>query len=130
MDNVLLRGLKGISKCFFVRIHHIWRIVMGRQQQSYLGIGTVGSNLLVALGLDYIDETATYTNSITEMYRVLGIAARQSIYNEFLEITEKDGSYINAHHLGLLTDRMTYSHKMISIFRHGINNTTYCEGVI
>ena len=75
------------------------------------------------MALDYIDVNKTYTNSVTEMYKTLGIeAARQSIYNEFLEITEKDGTYINRHHLGLLTDRMTYSHKMISIFRHGINN--------
>ena len=33
-----------------------------------------------------------------------------------------DGTYVNAHHLGLLCDRMTYTNKMISIFRHGINN--------
>ena len=31
-------------------------------------------------------------------------------------------TYINEHHLTLLCDRMTYSAKMISIFRHGINN--------
>ena len=31
-------------------------------------------------------------------------------------------TYINEHHLGILVDRMTYCYKMISIFRHGINN--------
>ena len=35
---------------------------------------------------------------------------------------EFDGAYVNAHHMGLLSDRMTFSSKLISIFRHGINN--------
>ena len=35
---------------------------------------------------------------------------------------EFDSSYINSHHLGVLCDRMTYTHKLISIFRHGINS--------
>jgi DNA-directed RNA polymerase II subunit RPB1 len=38
------------------------------------------------------------------------------------EVLEFDGAYVNAHHMALLCDRMTFSHKMISIFRHGINN--------
>ena len=33
-----------------------------------------------------------------------------------------EGGLPNTHHLSLLCDRMTYSYKMISIFRHGINN--------
>jgi DNA-directed RNA polymerase II subunit RPB1 len=38
------------------------------------------------------------------------------------EVLEFDGSYVNAHHMALLCDRMTFSIKLISIFRHGINN--------
>jgi DNA-directed RNA polymerase II subunit RPB1 len=57
------------------------------------------------------------------VYDVLGIeAARQAIYNELAEVIEFDGTYINYHHLCLLCDRMTYTNKLISIFRHGINN--------
>ena len=37
-------------------------------------------------------------------------------------VLEFDGAYVNAHHMALLCDRMTFSKKMISIFRHGINN--------
>ena len=58
-----------------------------------------------------------------ETYNVFGIeAARQTVYNELVEVIEFDGTYVNAHHLGILCDRMTYTNKMISIFRHGINN--------
>ena len=85
-------------------------------------LDTVGTNLLDILALDYIDTTKTYSNDIQEMYKVFGIeAARQSIYNEFTEVM-LEGGLPNDHHLSLLCDRMTYSYKMISIFRHGINN--------
>jgi DNA-directed RNA polymerase II subunit RPB1 len=39
-----------------------------------------------------------------------------------VEVIEFDGVYVNHHHFSLLCDRMTFSYKMISIFRHGINN--------
>ena len=75
------------------------------------------------LGVDFIDGTRTFTNDIQEIYRVLGIeAARQSILNEIKEVMEFDDTYINYHHLSLLCDRMTCNDKMVSIFRHGINN--------
>ena len=62
------------------------------------------------------------SNDIQEMYKVFGIeVARQCIYNEFTEVM-LEGGLPNDHHLSLLCDRMTYSYKMISIFRHGINN--------
>jgi DNA-directed RNA polymerase II subunit RPB1 len=58
-----------------------------------------------------------------EIYNVLGIeAARQSIYNEIADVIEFDGTYVNYHHMCMLCDRMTYNSKLISIFRHGINN--------
>ena len=86
-------------------------------------IDTVGTNLLDLLGLNYIDNTRTITNDIQEIYKVLGLeAARQSIINEISEVIEFDSTYIDYHHLSVLCDRMTCNLKMISIFRHGINN--------
>ena len=124
LNNINIRGIKNISKVLLRKEPGLIEYKDGKYEPLQIWVlDTVGSNLLDTLALDYIDVNKTYTNSVTEMYRTLGIeAARQSIYNEFLEITEKDGTYINRHHLGLLTDRMTYSYKMISIFRHGINN--------
>jgi DNA-directed RNA polymerase II subunit RPB1 len=75
------------------------------------------------LGLDYIESTRTISNDIVEIFDVLGVeAARRTIYNELAEVLEFDGSYLNYHHMALLCDRMTYTQKLISIFRHGINN--------
>jgi DNA-directed RNA polymerase II subunit RPB1 len=39
-----------------------------------------------------------------------------------VEVVEFDGTYINFHNYSVLVDRMTYTEKLISIFRHGINN--------
>ena len=65
----------------------------------------------------------TYTNDIHEIHKTLGIeAARQAIFNEISEVIEFDNTYINYHHISVLCDRMTCSDKMISIFRHGLNN--------
>jgi DNA-directed RNA polymerase II subunit RPB1 len=79
--------------------------------------------MLSVLALDYIDPNRTISNDIVEVFNVLGIeAARQTIYNELIEVIEFDGTYINSHNFSVLCDRMTYTNKMISIFRHGINN--------
>ena len=86
---------------------------------------TDGSNLLETLGLDFIDSTKTVTNSIVEMHNVLGIeAARNCIFEELHDVIAFDGTYINSHHMDMLCDRMCYNTKMVSIFRHGINNDT------
>jgi len=125
MENIVLRGVKKISKVNL-------RKVVGEMTETDVGtfvqkdswvLDTVGTNLLGILGLDYIDYTRTVTNDIREIYAVLGVeAARQSIFNELLEVLEFDGAYINYHHLSLLVDRMTCNDSMTSIFRHGINS--------
>ena len=51
-------------------------------------LDTVGSNLIDLLALDFIDYTKTTSTHIPEVYNVLGIeAARQTIYNEIVEVT-------------------------------------------
>ena len=93
------------------------------KKQDIIVLDTVGSNLMDVLALNYIDNKRTFSNDIVEMYKTLGIeAARQSIFNELTEVIEFDGTYINYHNYSVLCDRMTYTSKMISIFRHGINN--------
>ena len=86
-------------------------------------LDTIGTNLIEILGLDSIDPNNTISNDIQETYKVLGIeAARQCIYNEIWEAFDANGTYINYRHLALLCDRMCATKKLVSIFRHGINN--------
>jgi DNA-directed RNA polymerase II subunit RPB1 len=124
LQNVVLRGIKGINKVIIRKIKDNMVESNGiYKKQDIWVLDTVGTNLLDVLGLDYIDNTRTFSNDITEVYNVLGIeAARQAIYNELAEVIEFDGTYINSHNYSVLVDRMTFTSKMISIFRHGINN--------
>ena len=124
LQNVVLRGVKGINKVIIRKIKDNMVENNGvYKKQDIWVLDTIGTNLLDVLGLDYIDSNRTFSNDITEVYNVLGIeAARQVIYNELADVIEFDGTYINSHNYTVLVDRMTFTSKMISIFRHGINN--------
>jgi DNA-directed RNA polymerase II subunit RPB1 len=122
LNNIVLRGVKGIKKVMLRKIKNTLTKADGvyTKKDSWV-LDTMGTNLVHMLGLDYIDSKRTVSNDIQEVYRVFGIeAARQAIYNELAEVF--DDSPINYHHVCLLCDRMTVSSSMISIFRHGINS--------
>ena len=124
LQNIVLRGIKGINKVILRKIKD--NVVENSgvyKKQDIWVLDTVGTNMMDILALDYIDSTRTFSNDIVEIFHVLGIeAARQAIYNEIVDVIEFDGTYINSHHFSVLCDRMTATSKMISIFRHGINN--------
>ena len=124
LNGIVLRGVKNINKVILRKVKDNLIEKGGSYKREDIWVlDTIGTNLLDVLGLDYIDSNRTLSNDIMEIFDVLGMeAARQCIYNELSEVLEFDGAYVNAHHMGLLCDRMTFSHKMISIFRHGINN--------
>lgn len=124
LQKIVLRGIEGIHKVVLRKIvDNVVEINGMYKKQDIWVIDTIGTNLMDVLGLDYIDNTRTISNDIVEIYNVLGIeAARQAICNELMEVVEFDGTYINYHNYSVLADRMTFTHKLISIFRHGINN--------
>ena len=124
LEKVVLRGIEGLNKVMLRKVlDNVVEINGIYKKQDIWVLDTIGTNLLDVLGLDYIDNTRTFSNDIIEIYDILGIeAARQTIYNELVEVVEFDGTYINYHNYSVLVDRMTFTHKLISIFRHGINN--------
>ena len=124
LNQVVLRGTEHIHKINIREINDYLRYEDGEYTKNKIYVlDTVGSNLSEILTLDYIDFKKTFSNNIMEMKQVLGIeAARKCLFNEIRELMEFAGTYINHHHIGLLCDRMSYNDKMVSIFRHGINN--------
>ena len=124
MNNIIIRGIKKINKVILRKIKDNVVEMNGiYKKQDIWVLDTIGTNMMDILALDYIDAKRTHSNDIIEIYNVFGIeAARQTIYNELAEVIEFDGTYVNYHHMCILCDRMTFTHKLISIFRHGINN--------
>jgi intein/homing endonuclease len=124
LNNIVLRGVDGIS---YVTPRKLQNMVVKDEgkfsKKDIWVLDTTGSNLLEALGMDFIDYARTYSNDIREVFDTLGIeAARQMLYNELSEVMEFADTYINYHHLSLLCDRMTSTENMVPIFRSGILN--------
>jgi len=124
LQNVVLRGIKGIDKVILRKIKdNVFEKNGVYKKEDIWVLDTVGTNMLDILGLDYIDNKRVLSNDIVEVYNILGIeAARQTIFNELVDVISYDGTYINYHNYGILCDRMTATSKLISISRHGINN--------
>lgn len=124
LHNTVLRGIKNIGRVTMRKIKD--NVVENNGvfvKKDIWVLDTVGTNMIDVMGLDFIDPYRTFSNDIVEVYETLGIeAARQAIYNEMVDVIEFDGTYINYHNFSVLIDRMTFTHKIISIFRHGINN--------
>ena len=123
LKNVILRGIKDIPKVLLRKIPNTSVKENGNYQSKDIWVlDTVGSNLKDILTLDNIDINKTFSNDIQEVYKVLGIeAARQCVHDELIECFAGVGK-INYHHTTMLCDRICATQKMVSIFRHGINN--------
>nr|QDY51984.1 RNA polymerase Rpb1, domain 5 [Mimiviridae sp. ChoanoV1] len=88
-------------------------------------LDTDGSNLQEILAFDEVDIVNTFSNDIIETYNVFGIdAAKQLLINEFTEVLDSSGNYVNYRHISLLCDFMTNKGSLVSIDRFGINRDT------
>jgi DNA-directed RNA polymerase subunit A" len=102
-------------------IEGIQRAVIRKVGGGYV-IYTEGSNLEKVLEVDNVDRSRTTTNSIMEIFEVLGIeAARNSIINEASRTLEEQGLTVDIRHIMLVSDLMTNDGDVKAIGRHGIS---------
>ena len=129
LDDLLLNGVKGISRAFIseklcTKIEHDGSLVMVKGAagcQEYI-LDTSGSALKGVLEIEGVDATRTYSNSFIEVLEVFGIeATRAGLLRELRNVLAFDGSYVNERHLTLLVDVMTARGHLMAITRHGIN---------
>jgi DNA-directed RNA polymerase III subunit RPC1 len=81
-----------------------------------------GYGLLEVMGCPGIDGLRTYTNHVLEVEQVLGVeAARTQISAEIEHIMNAYGIGIDARHLLLLADVMTFKGEILGITRFGVS---------
>ncbi|KAJ3291866.1 DNA-directed RNA polymerase II subunit rpb1 [Rhizoclosmatium sp. JEL0117] len=125
LNDISLCGIKGIGKAFISDYKYKGLDAEGKfvQKQHYF-LETNGTNFKEVLALDGVDASITTSNSIIEVFDVLGIeATRAALLNELRGVINSDGSYVNYRHLALLSDVMCQNGRIMSITRHGINRT-------
>jgi DNA-directed RNA polymerase subunit A" len=105
-----IKGIEGIE-----------RAIIRKADEEYV-IYTAGSNLLKVMQLPHVDISRTLTNSISEIYNVLGIeAARNAIIREASTTLEEQGLTVDIRHIMLVSDIMTNDGDVKAIGRHGIS---------
>jgi len=113
LEQVKVTKIKGIEG--------IRRAIIGRSQHRRV-VYTEGSNLAKVLELPYVDDTRTSTNSIQEIFDVLGVeAARNSIIKEAYDTLQEQGLTVDIRHIMLVSDMMTNDGDVKAIGRHGIS---------
>ncbi|KAF2713632.1 beta and beta-prime subunits of DNA dependent RNA-polymerase [Pleomassaria siparia CBS 279.74] len=129
LDDVTLRGVRGIERAFIRTEERVFRDSDGSQFliksdercQEWI-LDTTGIALADVLVVPGVDSTTTYSNSFIEVLSVLGIeAARACLLRELGMVLSFDGSYVNHRHMALLVDIMTQRGLLMAITRHGIN---------
>lgn len=131
LQNLTFHGVSGIERAFIdkkqrARIMDDGKLTLDKSDPmcSEFVLETSGSAFKHVLGIEGIDPYRTYTNRFTEIHEVLGIeAARNAIFKELTNVLSFDGSYVNARHLGILCDGMTFRGHVSAISRHGINKS-------
>ena len=99
----------------------IERAILRKEGPEYV-IYTAGSNLRDVLVEENVDPSRTTTNSIQEIYDVLGVeAARNSIIHEASRTLEEQGLTVDIRHIMLVADLMTNDGDVKAIGRHGIS---------
>lgn len=112
-DQIKFIPIKGID--------NIIRAIIRKESSEYV-LYTEGSNLAKVLAIDGVDITRTTTNSIGEIYEVLGVeAARMSIINEAKNTLNEQGLNVDVRHIMLVADVMTFEGEVMAIGRHGIS---------
>jgi DNA-directed RNA polymerase subunit A" len=110
VKDLKIKGIDGINRAII------------RKRGPGFVIYTEGSNLSALLEMESVDPTRTKTNSIQEIYEVLGIeAARNSITHEASETLKEQGLTVDIRHIMLVADIMTNDGDVKAIGRHGIS---------
>jgi DNA-directed RNA polymerase subunit A" len=110
-----------VKVCKVKGIDGIKRAIIRKSPKGFV-IYTEGSNLAKVFELEYVDKARVTTNSIWEVYEVLGVeAARNAIIREACNTLDEQGLTVDIRHIMLVADMMTNDGDIKAIGRHGIS---------
>ncbi len=105
-----IAGIKGIEDVLVVKEDEDWMLQ------------TVGTNMKKLLQVKEIDVKRTKSNDVYQVYEILGIeAARNIILHEAKDTLDEQGLDIDARHLMLLADTMTFDGEVKAVGRYGVS---------
>ena len=122
--NITLRGVPGIQKIFPAEANQVkYNPDSTYTNKKVWKLISEGSNLIDIMKNDFVDNTITDTNNISEILEILGLeAARNAIIQETNAVF--NSVKINYRHIALLADCMCYRGTIMKIHRFGINRST------
>lgn len=129
LDSIKIRGVSGIHDVTILpdnTIKYYKTDADGTfvKAEDSMVAETDGSNLVETLGQPWINAADVYSNDIADVYNTFGIeAAREVIYREIMQVMDEGGIKINYRHISVLIDTMTSRGNLMSINRHGINQS-------
>ncbi len=113
-----------LPKVVVAGLHSIPRVVVNLTKNDdgeCYNLFCEGSDLLNIMGIRGVDGTKSKTNDIAALCDVLGIEAARSLISEQIHYIMKEYSMsIDARHLKLLSDIMTFKGEIMGITRFGI----------
>ena len=90
--------------------------------EKRLALDTEGSDLRAAFMVDAIDQENSYSNVLSQMQQMFGIAmVTRMIYKEINNVLQHHGTYINDRHIMMTAKAITRLGYLMPITRHGIN---------
>ncbi|XP_073114015.1 DNA-directed RNA polymerase III subunit 1 [Elaeis guineensis] len=110
LPKVIVKGIATVERAVINHANGVYNLLVE------------GTNLLAVMGTPGIDGSKTKSNHIIEVQQTIGIeAARQCIINEIQYTMRNHGMSIDARHMMLLADLMTYRGEVLGITRFGIS---------
>jgi DNA-directed RNA polymerase subunit A" len=118
----LLEAVEALKTVHISGITGIKRALIRKEDNGEYVIYTEGTNLAEVLRVDGVDKTRSISNSIFEIYKVLGVeAARTVIIQEAKRTLSEQGLTVDVRHIMLVADVMTSEGDIQAIGRHGIS---------
>ncbi|HLD81545.1 MAG TPA: hypothetical protein VJA40_06090 [archaeon] len=111
VSELTLRGVPGIT--------HAVREKIGPEYVVH----TRGSNIEEVISMQEVDPRRVFTNDVRQIEEFFGVEAARRVFLEELKKVYSGGEYVDARHLSLASDAITFSGKLEAAGRTGISGS-------